>query len=127
SDPLMSLHAPSGMEATDDGLWIASTGSLMHVGFDMHTNLQLALPVSKRTPVTALRHDSDRIWISTHGEGLIEYDKRTHSFRQFTEKDGLLMNHVASFGRQQDTVWIGFGEGKSALDMAWSNKQGGLG
>src|SRR5262249_6654552 len=53
--------------------------------------------------------DADRIWIATAGNGLIEYNKKTAGFRQYSMKNGLLMDEITSLYLADNCLWIGYG------------------
>jgi tetratricopeptide (TPR) repeat protein len=108
---VMCLHTPSAFVLGDGGLWVAMTGLLTHVDFNLQTNLQTALPVTADVPITAMLLVGDRIWIATQGEGLIDYHKSAKAFRRISEDNGLLANDISSVLLQEKTMWIGFGRG----------------
>jgi tetratricopeptide (TPR) repeat protein len=96
--------------AAADGLWIANTGRLLALDFDLRTNLVINLPVSDSIPITTVCLGSSNIWIATGGAGLIEYDKTSHQCHLLTEKEGLLMDYISSLELTGDVLWIGYGE-----------------
>ncbi len=108
--PCACMHSRSAFAATDDALWLAIGGQLIRLGLDLHTNLQVSLPVGDSAPVTALCVGREHIWMGTAGAGLIDYEKTTGKFRQIAEKDGLLLNNIASLWPQEQTLWLGFGD-----------------
>lgn len=118
--PLLCLCSPSSFIADSDGLWIGIGGQLLHLDFDLKTNLVVNLP-DPFAPVTALCISPSTIWIGTAGAGLIEFDKATRKVRQLTEKDGLMMNFISSLNLKDDTLWIGYGHesggGLGQLDL----------
>ncbi|MDB6112530.1 MAG: hypothetical protein JWR69_4280 [Pedosphaera sp.] len=99
--------------AAADGLWIANTGRLLALDFDLRTNLVINLPVNASIPITTVCLGSSNIWIATGGAGLIEYDKTSQQCHLLTEKDGLLMDHISSLELSGNVLWIGYGERSS--------------
>jgi hypothetical protein len=96
-----------------DGLWIAHCGKLMHLDFNLRTNLVVSLPVPSTTPITCLALAPAGIWIGTAGDGLIGCDRATQACTLLTEKDGLLMNDIAALHAAGDALWIGYGHGSA--------------
>lgn len=91
------------------GLWIASGSQLLHLDLELRTNLIVDLPKDADTPVTTLDIGTDKIWIGTGGDGLIEFDKASRQCRRLTITDGLLMNQICSTCLSGNTLWIGYG------------------
>ena len=108
--PCLCLHTPSSFAADQDALWVAAGGKLLQLGFNLATNLQVALPVDESVPITALCLGPDQIWIGTGGAGLVEYNKATGKCRLMTEAEGLLRNDIACLCRQEKALWIGCGQ-----------------
>jgi len=108
--PLLQLCRESAFQADEQGLWIGLYGQLLHLDFNLHTNLVLNLPESRDALVTALGLASCSVWIGTDGGGLYEYDKGTGQFRHFDQANGLLMDRIASLCLTADALWIGYGE-----------------
>ncbi len=111
-----------GTFATDaDGLWVALQGKLTHLNFELKTNLLIDLPLAPSILITAVCVGPSSIWIGTGGAGLIEFDKASRQCRQWTDKDGLLMNFISSLQLADDVLWIGYGEatdgGLGKLDL----------
>ena len=119
--PLLCLCSPSAFTADADGLWIGIGGQLLHLDFDLKTNLVVNLPMNSFVPITTLCLTPATIWIGTSGAGLIEFDKVTHKVRQLNEKDGLMMDFISSLDLKGDTLWIGYGDesggGLGRLDL----------
>ena len=103
--------------ADEGGLWLAFAGRLLRLGFDLKTNQVIALPINATTPITCVCPTGSKIWIGTHGEGLLECDTASHQCTHLTEKEGLLMDFISSMQPMGDTLWIGYG----------NQKDGGLG
>ncbi len=121
-DECLCLHEASAFTADADGLWIGIGGQLLHVTFDLKTNLSVVLPISGTVPITSLCLGSNSIWVGTAGEGLVEVEKDTRRGRRFTEKDGLMMDSVTALHLVNDILWIGYGHqaggGLGKLDVA---------
>jgi hypothetical protein len=114
----LCLHAPSAFAVDSRGLWIAIEAHLIHLSFDLRTNLLVALPNAGRLPVTSLCVGPSHVWVGTEGAGLIEYDKTSGRCRRFTEKDGLLMDSVSQLCLSPRFLWIGFrSPGLGQLDL----------
>ena len=91
-----------------DALWIGIGGRLLQLDMALHTNLDLRLPVGASVPINFLSITPSTIWISTGGEGLVEFDKSTRQFRHLTEADGLLMDYVSQAHPAGDALWIAY-------------------
>jgi hypothetical protein len=113
SDSQILLNKFGAFTATPDGLWIAVGGRLLHLDFDLKTNLSVALPIDPATPITSLLLDPSRIWVATGGAGLLEYDKETKACSRLTEKDGLMMDFISALELDGDTLWLGYGQESS--------------
>jgi len=107
--PLMCLCSPSTFLADANGLWVGIGGQLLHLDFDLKTNLVINLPIDPSTPVTALCLTVTNVWIATAGEGLIAFDKSSQQCRHLTEADGLLLNYLTGLHADGDSLWIGYG------------------
>jgi hypothetical protein len=107
--PLLCMCTPSAFIADDNGLWIGISGQLLHLDFDLKTNLVINLPMDVSVPITTLCLSPSKIWIGTGGSGLIEYDKAGRQCRRFTEADGLMMDYLSSLKLDGDLLWIGYG------------------
>jgi hypothetical protein len=125
--PLLCLCAPSTFMADDNGLWVGIGGQLLHLDFDLKTNLVVNLPVDASVPITALCLTSSNIWIATDGDGLVEFDKASQQCRHFMEKDGLLMDKIASLCLVGNTLWIGYGHNTFYPIAVEQTEPGGLG
>jgi len=115
--PVLCLCSPSTFVVDDSGLWVGIEGRLLHLDFDLRTNLVVQLPMDEGVPITTLCLTPSKIWIGTQGAGLIEFDKAGRQCRRLTEADGLMMDDVASLEVAGDSLWIGYG----------SDTRGGLG
>jgi len=107
--PVLCLCSPSTFVADDNGLWVGIGGQLLHLDFELRTNVAVTLPIGGLVPITALCLNSSSIWIGTRGAGLIEFDKASRQCHRLTEADGLMMNDVASLELYGDLLWIGYG------------------
>ena len=106
---IVCLHTASEFACDAEGLWIAIAGQLIQCSFDLRTNLVVSLPIDPGTPISCLSVGTQKIWIGTSGEGLVEFDKTSRTCRRFTEADGLLMDDLASLHLSGDFLWIGYG------------------
>ena len=70
-----------------------------------------------KAPVTVIEDKNHIIWIGTYGDGLVKYDKKT--FKNFTSKNGLVHDYIASsfYDKQNNTIWIGTGNGISKISL----------
>lgn len=96
-------------EYDKDGLWLAVEGLLRNLNTDLRTNFTVKLPIHPRTPITQIASSSNTLWIATGGEGLLEYDKPTRTFRKFGESDGLMMGYLATVYPSRNELWLGYG------------------
>jgi tetratricopeptide (TPR) repeat protein len=115
--PCLCLHTPSVFAATEDALWVAIGGKLLQLGFNLATNLEVALPVDSGVAFTAICVSPEQVWMGTESAGLIEYNTATRKCRVIAEADGLLRNDIGCLCRQGDVLWIGCGS---------SGRRGGL-
>jgi len=116
----------SAVMLDETGLWMGMNSRLLHVDFDLTTNLAVTLPGNSGTPV-CLCPTASAVWIGTDGEGLIEFDKTSHQCRRITEQDGLLMNNVACLKLAGPNLWIGYGHRTYAFWGMGIGGEGGLG
>ena len=78
--PLLCLCSPSTFLADDNGLWIGIGGKLLHLDFDLKTNLAVNLPMDASVPITALCLTSSNLWIATSGEGTrLEFEQASYA------------------------------------------------
>ena len=126
-EPLFCLCTPSAFAVEENGLWIAIGGQLLHLNFDLKTNLVVTLPVDSDTPISCMSLGSSNIWIGTYGQGLIEFDKASHQIRHLTGKDGLMMDDIASLRLAESTLWIGYGKRTYTYTGQGYSLGGGLG
>ena len=115
--PLLCLSTPSTFVADEKGLWIGIQGQLLHLSFDLETNLIVPLPVNPSTTITTLSLHSSNVWIGTAGGGLIKYDQSTRACRRFTVEDGLALDSIACSQVQGNVLWIGYPRGLGSLDL----------
>jgi hypothetical protein len=115
------MHAPSAFAADSEWLWLAISGQLIRLDFDLKTNLVVNLPIEAETPISCLAVGTQKIWIGTGGEGLLEFDKASRTCRRYTEADGLLMDNLTGLHATGESLWIGYGRstggGLGHLDM----------
>jgi hypothetical protein len=107
--PVLQLCRDAIFTSDEQGLWIGLEGQLLHLGFDLKTNLVVNLPVETAAPIAAICVTSSNIWIGTDGGGLHNFNKASHQFRHLGQKDGLLMDKIASLYLSRDALWIGYG------------------
>lgn len=105
----VTLDSPAAFAADDDGVWLAAGGCLLHLDLDLKTNYFSYLSGLTDITVSGLQAGDSKIWLATRGAGLIEVDKSTRQYGQFTEADGLLMNDLASVHVDGKTAWLGYG------------------
>jgi tetratricopeptide (TPR) repeat protein len=125
--PLLCLCTPSTFITDDSGLWVGIGGQLLHLDFDLKTNLVVNLPVDASVPITALCLTSSNVWIATGGDGLVEFDKASRQCRHLTEKDGLMMDKISSLHLDGNTLWIGYGHNTFYTIAVGQTEPGGLG
>jgi tetratricopeptide (TPR) repeat protein len=104
-----SCGCPAVFLTDADGLWIGLSDWVMHLDFNLQTNFFTRLSSYTPAPVSALCIGDSNVWIGTFGGGLLELDKTTRKIRSYTEKDGLLLNHVSALHLVDNTLWIGYG------------------
>jgi len=121
------LCTPSAFLLDESGLWIGISNQLLHLDFDLKTNLEVTLPKDSSTPVRCLCLTASTVWIATDGEGLFEYDKSSHQCRRWSEQDGLLMNNISCLSRAGNVLWIGHGHRTYGYWASGMTGQGGLG
>jgi Curli production assembly/transport component CsgG len=109
-DGLQRFNEPNGTFAvSDNAIWLAHDGQLIVVGPDMRTNFVVRLPMDPSTPISSISLGSSWVWVGTQGAGLMEVDKASRECRQLTQKDGLMMDFIASLLHACDSLWIGYG------------------
>jgi hypothetical protein len=122
--PVMQLCNDQILTTDEEGLWIGLDSHLLHLGFDLKTNLVVNLPIGNPSPITAICATSTNIWIGTDGGGLYDFDRASHQFRYLREKDGLLMDKIASLYISREALWIGYGRRVPEIEL---KSEGGLG
>ncbi|SDE02769.1 hybrid sensor histidine kinase/response regulator transcription factor [Niabella drilacis] len=86
---LTNIHAIN--QDKEGGLWAGNYKELIAV--DTKDKRHLRYPVDY--PVLCIYVDSrNRIWLGSEGGGLVLFDKQKHTFRHFTEADGLPGNTI---------------------------------
>jgi hypothetical protein len=105
----LCMCTASAFIADDNGLWIGIAGQLLHLSFDLKTNLVVRLPVSSSTAISSIALTSSNVWIGTAGEGLVEYDKGTRKCRHFNVSDGLTTESITCAQVLGDKLWLGYG------------------
>ena len=108
-EPWWSFEDPGVFTTDHDSLWIAVCCKLWKVSLDTKTKIEINLPKNPDSRITVLYNEAPKLWIGTTGDGLIEYDKKSHETSRFTEKDGLLINDISALCLQGEVLWIGFG------------------
>jgi hypothetical protein len=104
----LSLNALA-FTCDNSGLWVAAQGQLFRLNFDFETNFALTIPLRSFSRATTICAGVSNLWIGTGGSGIVEFDKSTREFRQFTEADGLFMNSISCLHLDGQTLWIGYG------------------
>ena len=122
--PVIALCKDQIFTADAQGLWLGLGRRLLHLGFDLKTNLVLDLPADNRAPITAFCFSPTNIWIGTDGGGLYDFDKASRQFRHLGQGDGLLMDNIASLHLTSDALWIGYGRKVREAEL---KSAGGLG
>lgn len=68
--------------------------------------------------INAMAIDSNNvIWFNSNNNGLIAYDINKKTFRQFTKKDGLPDDNIASLLVIENKLWIACYSGLASLDL----------
>lgn len=128
----LCLHTPSSFTAAPDGLWVGIGAKLLQLGFDLHTNKVVSLPISGYQAwsggIKTVCVGPEKVWVGTAQEGLVEYNKASGQCRQLTDKHGLLLNDISALYLQNNTLWIGYGNhsagGLGTLDLATGHISG---
>jgi hypothetical protein len=121
----VALCSCSSFTVEETGVWVATGNQLLRLDLDLKTNLIVNLPKGADTSITTLDVGTDKIWIGTEGDGLIEFDKASRQCRRLTVADGLLMNEICSTCLADDALWIGYGyKGDFAY---WGDSHGNAG
>ena len=128
-------------EDRDGRIWAASLAggvSRLTPGESPGTVTDSTVTDSTVTKVFNLRHDPDNpqslssnetgpihqdasgfFWIGTYGAGLNRYDPESHTFRHYTERDGLPSNSVLGIlSDTRDRLWLSTYRGLSRFDPA---------
>ncbi len=67
--------------------------------------------------ITTLCNDDDTVWLATEGGGLLLYDLKSRTTRQYTTEDGLPSNDI--YGLSYDTdgrMWLSTGQGIAVIN-----------
>jgi hypothetical protein len=104
--PALCFGYPSVFLADDTGLWVGVGERLLHLDFELRTNLSLKLPVAAGTLIRTICQTKSDLWLGTAGDGLIQFNKASRKFRRFTEADGLLMDYVSDLDSAGNWLWI---------------------
>lgn len=107
-DTCLPFPSPWVFTVDDVGLWIAGPDQLLHLDFNLKTNVAVDLPSPSTFP-TCVSTGGSQVWIGTQNAGLFEYDKATRDFRHLTQNNGLLMDEIACLHLSGTTLWIGYG------------------
>jgi tetratricopeptide (TPR) repeat protein len=122
--PVCPLCRDAMFTTGEEGLWLGLGAQLVHLGFDLKTNDAINLPGNDPAPIAAIWLTTSNIWLGTDGEGVYQFDKVTRGFHNWREKDGLLMDKVASLYLSPEALWIGYGRRVREADL---KSAGGLG
>lgn len=84
-------------EASDGSMWVASNSGFYLINPKTHKTISLSNNTIFKEYCTTWTEDiaedkNQNIWIATRGKGLIKYNLKTKTIKQFTQKDGLLDN-----------------------------------
>jgi len=115
------LDVPVNAAADGNGnIWFASHGlaryNISSGQFDLYLD---SFPFMKMPDkqVGALSIDNrNRVWFSSKNNGLILYDTKTRSFRQFSKKDGLPDDAIQSSVLVNDILWLACRSGIACID-----------
>ena len=94
---------------TDEGLWLSTTNGLFHVDLDKGVLAQYddrsGLPNKN---LLFLHVDAEGIfWIGTRGQGLIRWDRKENTFKNYTVNEGLSHNVIyAVFEDENGFLWM---------------------
>src|SRR4029079_3214312 len=97
------------MLETDEGIWLSTTNGLFLVdlekGVKAHYDEKTGMPNSNL--LYQYIAPSGIFWISTHGGGLIRWDRKNNSFKSFTIREGLSHNVIyAVFEDHNGFLWM---------------------
>jgi hypothetical protein len=107
---LLTTPYPCILAFYDQVPLLASGNTLMTLDENGRITRKIPLPKTSDTYISALCISSNRVWIGTDGEGLIEVEVPSGKIRLWTVKDGLFMDYIASLFPQQNSLWIGYGQ-----------------
>ncbi|MBN1304238.1 MAG: GAF domain-containing protein [Anaerolineales bacterium] len=126
-DPLSYINEGKVVSIYEDrarNLWVGTfanglnrysltSGSSTNYSFDSEKPGSL----SNNSVMCVYQDRQNRLWVATAGGGLNLFEEETHTFHNFTEKDGLPSNVV--YGIQEDRygfLWLSTNAGLSRLD-----------
>ncbi len=101
------VDAPTG-----DSCYLATSTGLYLFEPQAKTLKALSLPTDKmkllRTDIRHLHIDREEgLWLASYGSGLIHWNRKTDSLRQYTLADGLANNNLyAVYEDQADNLWL---------------------
>jgi hypothetical protein len=121
----LCMHSLSAFAADPEGLWVAMGGQLMHLDFDLRTNLVQFLPKDSWSGINCVLVGSSNVWIGTDGSGLVEFNKVSRQTTRYTEQDGLMTDVVRTLHLSGDTLWIGYGEKEGPAGFVIADAGGG--
>lgn len=110
-------RASSKLAFDADGFWVARGSTVTRFGYDLKAKSVESLSAERLAYFTSIAIRGDRIWLGTAGSGLVELDTASHSSRQLSEQDGLLMDSIEQLCITGDTLWIGYANGLGKLDL----------
>ena len=91
--------------------WVSFSNRLARLDQNSGEKIEIELPGRGEAIPKCLAQGADTVWIGTREAGVIAVDSQTLATRQWTESDGLLINHIQSMLLEADSLWIGYGQG----------------
>jgi ligand-binding sensor domain-containing protein/signal transduction histidine kinase len=79
----------------------------------LHDNFVRAVAVSYENPST---QQGELLWVGTHS-GLSCYNKKTDTWKLYTNKEGLPNNYVKTLLVDENTLWIGTDKGLAKMNL----------
>jgi hypothetical protein len=107
------VRASSLSDFVTDGhqCWVSFSNRLARLDQHSGEKIEIELPGRGEAIPKCLAQGADTVWIGTREAGVIAVDSKTLATRQWTESEGLLINHIQSVLLEADSLWIGYGEG----------------
>jgi hypothetical protein len=107
------VRASSLSDFVTDGhqCWVSFSNRLARLDQHSGEKVEIELAGGGEAIPKCLAQGADTVWIGTREAGVIAVDSKTLATRQWTESDGLLINHIQSMLLEADSLWIGYGQG----------------